>query len=822
MGRDGTDAGAPTAPSTSIYQDAVEHCADGFLALDGEGLVVFVNDAYLRRSGYTREELVGTPVERLVLGGRQQDIVARLRQLCEGASHVGPTRHVTRAGVPWPVEVSASYSPSDGGRFFAFHRDLTARERTHAVIEARLELARRAVTASLDELMQATVDAAERLTGSSIGFFHFVDEDQEQLTLNAWSTRTLDGMCTAEGRGAHYPISKAGVWVDAFHARAPVAHDDYAAVPHRKGMPEGHAPVTRLLTVPILRGERVVALLGVGNKPAAYDQDDSAAVVELAAFTIDVVARKRAEEDLRASEERFRTLFEAMSQGVFYRNEDGRVGAVNPAATRMLGITQAIVGTSFAVHAWDALREDGTPLPADELPSSEALRTRDIVTRTIGLRNQITGQHGWYEATAIPFLPRGPSQPRQVCVVLDDLSPRMEAERARLEDERRRERLDKLESLGVLAGGVAHDFNNLLAAIVGHVELASDALDPGDAAADDLAAARAAAERASQICRQMLAYAGRGRFVFRPCSVDELLAVALGPGSPAARAARLELELGAPGAAVSGDPNALARVVKNLVDNAAEAIGASGGAIRVRSSRVVLDREALGATVNGEGLAPGPYVAIDVVDEGEGMDAATVGRVFEPFFTTRFIGRGLGLPEVLGIVRAHVGAMRVTSEVRRGTTVRVLLPRLASPDELAAEGASSGAAAPAPGPRAALVADDEATVRGLCCRLLDRLGYASSTVASGAETLAAVRQAGGRLAFLVLDVTMPGMACDALVAEIRRVAPALPIVLSSGFTEEALAPQLATCDADAFLQKPYDWRRLDEAVRAAIARRAGA
>ena len=173
------------------------------------------------------------------------------------------------------------------------------RKRRDAVNLARLHLMEFAETHSLDELLEQTLNEAEQLTGSLIGFYHFVEEDQQRLKLQNWSTRTKRQFCRAQGKGKHYPISEAGVWVDCVYARKPVIHNDYAALPHRKGMPPGHAAVSRELAVPVLRGNRIRAILGVGNKPANYDDQDVEVISLLADLAWDIAERKRAEQELR-------------------------------------------------------------------------------------------------------------------------------------------------------------------------------------------------------------------------------------------------------------------------------------------------------------------------------------------------------------------------------------------------------------------------------------------------------------------------------------------------------------------------------------------
>jgi two-component system cell cycle sensor histidine kinase/response regulator CckA len=204
---------------------------------------------------------------------------------------------------------------------------------------ARLRLLELAPGSSLKALLVATLDLAEELTGSQIGFFHFVDDDLASLRLQAWSTNTVARMCTAEGEGSHYPIDKAGVWADCIRTGKPVVHNDYPSLPGRKGMPEGHAAVARELTVPVVRAGRVVAALGVGNKATDYDDRDVADVLTLADLAWDIAARKRAEEQLARSEAKYRALFESMMDGLVVTDMDGRIIDSNETYRRMLGYT---------------------------------------------------------------------------------------------------------------------------------------------------------------------------------------------------------------------------------------------------------------------------------------------------------------------------------------------------------------------------------------------------------------------------------------------------------------------------------------------------
>ncbi len=271
----------------------IETSLDGFMVADLEGRVLEVNDVYCNRSGYSRTELLGRTIQTLEGQESPEQIALHLQQLYRQGGGVFETLHRQQNGTTWPVEVSVTYSDIEGGRLFAFIRDITERYMRQALIELDQQLAELGHNASVEALMRAALDRAEALTQSRIGFFHFVDPDQESLSLQVWSSNTLSTFCFAEGHGRHYPIAEAGVWVDCIHQRRPVIHNDYASLPHRKGLPEGHAQVLRELTVPLFRHGLIVGVLGVGNKPVAYSQADIERVQQIGDLVFDRIEHKR-------------------------------------------------------------------------------------------------------------------------------------------------------------------------------------------------------------------------------------------------------------------------------------------------------------------------------------------------------------------------------------------------------------------------------------------------------------------------------------------------------------------------------------------------
>lgn len=276
----------------------------GFLEWDDNFRAVEWNAACERIFGYTREEAVGRRAKDLILPIEVQELVDGVFHSLmnrTGGQH-SINENVTKDGRIIVCEwFNTTLIDRDGKAIgiASVCRDITERKRARDIMDARLHLLEFAAAHPLDELQQATLDELEALTDSQIGFYHLLEADQQTLSLQTWSTRTLRGMCTAEGKGHHYSVSEAGVWVDCIRERRPVIHNDYASLLHRKGMPPGHAGIIRELVVPVFRGNQIVAILGVGNKPRDYTEGDVEIVSNLADLAWDVAERKRAEEELR-------------------------------------------------------------------------------------------------------------------------------------------------------------------------------------------------------------------------------------------------------------------------------------------------------------------------------------------------------------------------------------------------------------------------------------------------------------------------------------------------------------------------------------------
>lgn len=407
---------------------------------------------------------------------------------------------------------------------------------------------------------------------------------------------------------------------------------------------------------------------------------------------------------------------------------------------------------------------------------------------------------------------------RIASALLSGVLARIRAERRQRQIERQILDAEKLESLGALAGGIAHDFNNLLTAILGNATLMHAEVGEHSPLSRSLQQVEDAALRAAELCRQLLEYAGRGRFTLQPLDVNEVvrgtealmrvtvpkkvsLVVTLQPGLPQ----------------VLADQKQIRQLLMNLLLNAAEALGDRPGEIAITTSAAHHTARALAtASVRSPDLRDGEYVSLRITDTGEGMSEETLARIFDPFFSTRFIGRGLGLSAVVGIVRAHKGALRVESRLGAGTSFELLLPAcgdaLPPTESKARDLSETFPPSTAPAVRTALVIDDEAGVRELVGHVLERAGFATIRAADGTQGLEAFRQHANTVHIVVVDLIMPGLDGHEILTAMREVRPDLPAVIMSGFTPGTLHDS----PHQIFLQKPFTPAALRAAVRRAL------
>lgn len=555
------------------------------------------------------------------------------------------------------------------------------------------------------------------------------------------------------------------------------------------------AMLANTLTRPVRRVVMAARALGEGNSQmpvtrSPTDDDDIATLVQ--AFE----RMRRAVVQREASIRRHLSAIEATSDGLVMLDEHFCLIYANDAAVKIYGYSQA---QALLGHSWLELHA----------PANQPKITGEVFQAV-----QSKGQwHGEVEG----LRPDGSSfaaetsltriETGEVVCVVHDITERKEAERAL-------QQTQKLESLGVLAGGVAHDFNNLLTAIAGSAALAKRQLTATDAAYQPVETVLRSTERAADLTRQLLAYAGKGQFVVEPLDLMALIrenVLVLETAIP--HRANLVIELPEALPPILADRGQVQQVLMNMVINAAEALDPSGGTVVIKAG--LQASHFYGPADNyigGIALQPGDYVCLEVTDNGVGMTAETLARIFDPFFTTKSYGRGLGLSATLGIIRTLGGAIQVQSRPGEGSTFRILFPahhttmEPTMPTVLPVPTAHTGTA---------LIIDDEESIRAVVAQILQEIGFDVLAACNGAEGVEVFRSHQPQVKLILLDSKMPVMDGEEAYQQIRQLDRTVPIILSSGYSETKLP--CPRNDAQlSFLQKPYQMddfvSKIDEAV----------
>ncbi|MDA0321905.1 MAG: PAS domain-containing protein [Verrucomicrobia bacterium] len=509
----------------------------------------------------------------------------------------------------------------------------------------------------------------------------------------------------------------------------------------------------------------------------------------------------------RLAEERYTMLFEQMLRGFALfeivagtdgEPEDYRFVEVNPAFETQTGLISADVIGKSVVDVFPDVRERWLRLFRNVARTGQPEHAEDY-----------TGElDRYYELTV--FAP----SIGQLAVIFRDVSEKRRAEQEHNRLQTQIQQTQKLESLGVLAGGIAHDFNNLLMGIMGNTDLARDDIPDDSPAHESLKEIETASKRAAELCRQMLAYSGRGRFVVESMDLNaviqemsQLINVSI------SKKAELELDLALKLPAIEADITQIRQIVMNLIINASEALGEMPGHIRISTGVVDCARRELSRSHVNPDLPAGPYVYLQVQDTGCGMSNEVRDRIFDPFYTTKFTGRGLGLGAVMGIMRGHRGAILVDTAPQNGTIFKILFPpgtRNAPSANTDSESVEFGAFR---GIGTVLIVDDEPTVMHTAVGLLSKMGFDIMTAVDGREAVSVFERHCHQIVCVILDLTMPEMDGVEAYQHLRKIHARTPIVISSGYEESELDDRFTGPGIFAFLQKPYQRSALEATMR---------
>ncbi len=403
-----------------------------------------------------------------------------------------------------------------------------------------------------------------------------------------------------------------------------------------------------------------------------------------------------------------------------------------------------------------------------------------------------------------------------VCGISTDITQRVRAAEEQRRFETQLQAAQKLESLGVLAGGIAHDFNNLLVAILGSVDLALSQTGLAADLQDDLENIQSAAEAAAGLCRQLLAYSGRGQLTVEPVDVSQLVSkMTRLMDVSTSKKAHVVCNLAPDLPLIEADATQVVQVVMNLLTNASDALGDAPGEITVTTCELEVGTEPVKDLVFGTAPSPGRYVCIRVEDDGGGMDEETKRRLFEPFYTTKFTGRGLGLSAVVGIVRGHGGAITLRTRAGDGTCFGVLLPVPQEPLQLPELPPKRAPASDQDG-TLVLVVDDEEPVRRLAKKALERAGFRVILAEDGRSAVRLFRERKDDIGLVLLDLTMPEMDGAQTLQALKAIEPRVNVVLASGYDQTSATRRGIPYQASGFLAKPYTARQLAERAAEAL------
>jgi len=543
-----------------------------------------------------------------------------------------------------------------------------------------------------------------------------------------------------------------------------------------------------------------------GELCAATVRDAQGNLTGFVATVRDVTDKKRSQAALEESEARYRTLVELSPDAVVILRGPGYAFA-NDAFTRMFGYTQADI--EAGLRFLDLV-------PAHERPAVEARYQARLAGRRLMTTFQLEllakdGRVVPCETSARLIQFEGAAAD---LVVIRDLTERVRAAQQQGRLDARLKLNEKLESLGMLAGGVAHDFNNILMGIQGAVDMMRLEGPETPRQPELLSDIETAVNRASELCQQLLAYAGRRRPKAGRIDLNTLVAETaklLEPALP--RHVRLEHQLADRLPPTMINATQARQAIMNLIINAADAIGAGGGVVTLRSGSGEFDAEYLSDNAAGSVAKPGGYVYVEITDNGVGMPPETLERAFEPFYTTKSSGRGMGLVSVRGCVRAHHGALRVQTTPGAGSTFRLLFP-------VAGDAVQPGVAGAAARTRTLdgliLVVDDESLVRNVIATMVASEGYDVLVAERGEDALELFREHRSKIAGMVVDLRMPAMSGRELLRAVRDISPELPALVVSGHQDEELDGLLGDRPPTQFLQKPFSAELLSSRLRSIL------
>jgi PAS domain S-box-containing protein len=793
-------AGSTPSGDESKFRDLLDRLPQTVFEFDLEGRFVYVNRTGLERFGYSEAELArGISVISTVIPRERDHLLANIARRVGGGETEGfQYTALCKDGSTFPALVHTTVVKKDGHPcgVQGYLIDISERVRTENALRRRVaveQLIMRASTRLVAELAPGEFDARIDDALAEIGRFLNVDRSYVFLfspdgafmeNTHEWVS---DGVSKERNNLQHLPVQTDFPWfARELRTRLVVPVPVVGALPPEAAAERAEFEregIRSLICVAMIHAGTVGGFLGLDAVRAErnWSEDEVSLLRVVGEILMGAIARRRAEQALQESERKYKTLVETTATGFVILDEQGRVLDANAEYVRMSGHRTLEEIRGRAVVEWTATH--------DQARNAEAV----LNCMRSGFARDLQIDYAHADGTLVPVLINATltevEGERQIISLSRDMS-----DRKRLEAELLRS--EKLRSVGVLAGGIAHDFNNILTAILGNISLLQVTLASDKAANEQLEEVEKASQRARELTRQLLTFSRGGDPVRKPFQPEPLIrestTLAL-----RGRASASEFRISPDLAPVDGDEGQIGQVIRNLVINASQAMNGSGTVLVSAENRAIRAGEM-------HALAAGNYVALAIADSGVGIPAEYRLRIFDPYFTTKRDGRGLGLAVSHSVVTNHRGAITVDSQEGQGSIFTVYLP--------IAEGASIGpqaaTAALVSGRGRILIMDDEESVRQVAEKIVRSLGYDAASARDGREAIDCWREArakGQPFDVAIMDLTVPGGmgGCEAL-RELLAIDPEAKAVVSSGYCQDPVMANYRDYGFADVLAKPYN------------------
>lgn len=684
-------------------------------------------------------------------------------------------------------------------RMTGTHIDITEKKRYEELMQAERDLGMALSRAhSLEETLSVCLETAVRVADMDCGGLYLINEGDGSLDLIVHRGLSESFINNA----SHFPPDSPNAILVKKGEPIISRHQELIS---EKDSPRAEENLKAAAVIPVRYQEQVIACLNLASHSQKIFPDYSLQVLEKIAQHIgSFIVRARQEDKIRQSQQDLEMLLNTIQDLLFILDLEGNVIHCNSAVNERLGFAREdLIGkTVLTVHPEERHEEAKAVIAAMLAGETESclIPVKTKSGRLIPVETKV--RRGWWGGQEV------------LIGITRDITERIRAEEERLDWERHRLLAQKRESLGTMAGAVAHRFNNLLAAVLGNLELTLEDLAPEFRIKENLTQALKAGQQAADLSRLMLTYVGQSMpqksLIDLSREVERIMPLieASRPGK-----VRLNKTFARDLPAVLADVDSIPQIVVNLAANAWESLENISGAVRLSTGVAFFDESYLRHAMAEVPLSPGAYVYLEVSDTGSGVTEDVRSRMFDPFFSTRFPGRGLGLSTVWGLVRSFQGGITVVSEPGQGTTIRVLLPAAGSSEHHESQRPEAEAAAePWQGSGTILLVEDEEMVRRMARTMLSRLGFRVLEARDGEEAVALFRAQTGEIDGVLSDLTMPRLSGWEVLEAVRALKPGVPVILTSGYEEAQVRDQSRKEQPQVFLQKPYQLADLKQAL----------